>query len=114
MRATKSWILLANPAYSHLPALVAQEGASNANGKGHVGARGRSPNLATWRFNWGSPTVSGRFPCRHNWHRIPRRFPKENLLRKTLQVSECGPVYSDGGRPYEVIIRTTVATRDGS
>ena len=42
------------------PALVAQEEASNANGEAHVGARGRSPNLATWRFNWGSPTVSVR------------------------------------------------------
>ena len=28
--------------------------------RAHVGARGRSANLATWRFNWGSPTVSGR------------------------------------------------------
>ena len=55
-----------------------------------------------------------RFPCRHNWHHIPRRSSQENLLRKTLQESECGPVYSDEGRPYEVIIRTTVATRDGS
>ena len=32
-------------------------------------------------------------------------IPQENLLRKTLKVSECGPVYSDGGRPYEVIIK---------
>ena len=29
--------------------------------RAHVGARGRSANLATWRFNWGSPTVSDRF-----------------------------------------------------
>ena len=54
-------ILLANPAYSHLARLVAQEGASNANSEAHVGTRSRCPNLATWRFNWGSPTVSEHF-----------------------------------------------------
>ena len=46
------------------PDLVAQEGASNANGEAHVGARGRPPNLATWRFNWGSPTVFAHFMIR--------------------------------------------------
>ena len=54
-------ILLANPAYSHLTPHVAQEGVSIARREVRVGARGRCPNLATWRFNWGSPTVSARF-----------------------------------------------------
>ena len=49
----KGPILLANPAYSHLPDLVAQEGTSNANGEAYVGARGHSPNLATWGFKLG-------------------------------------------------------------
>ena len=35
------------------PDLVAQEGASNANGEAHVGARGRSPNLASWPIQLG-------------------------------------------------------------
>ena len=61
---TKNWILLANPAYSHLTPLVAQEGASNANGEAYVGACGRSPNLATWRFNWGSSTIFAYFMIR--------------------------------------------------
>ena len=54
--------------------LVVQKGASNANGEAHVGARGHCPNLATWRFNWSSPTVSGRFRNTGSQLTGPRHF----------------------------------------
>ena len=59
--------------------------------RAHVGARGRSANLATWRFNWGSPTVDEYDLTRlitHPSGNVVQEFDRMGLVTGALVADE--------------------------
>ena len=70
------------------PAFVAQEGTSKADGEARIGGRGRCPNSTSWRFNWGSPTVSDRLlaSSRQSHSNFPQALTVEGLSRSARYI----------------------------
>ena len=62
--------------------------ASKADGEARIGGRGRCPSSTIWRFNWGSPTVSGRLLKRcHGRVRKKKEWFCENPKGREVRLS---------------------------